>query len=436
MQTSGSSRLKDSVTAKIIVIGFLVLGLLIPAAMVRSLIREREHRRAAVVREISSKWGAAQRITGPVLTVPYIETVPAGKGKPVEVIHHLHILPDTLNISGQVLPEVRYRGIYEAVLYNAQLSLSGEFRRPDLQALDIKPRSVQWQKAFISMGVSDLKGVRAAVTMNAGGQDFAMNPGIEAPDLMDAGVGTRLAIDPEVETIPFSASLNLNGSTLLSFSPVGRETTASLSSPWPDPSFDGDFLPANRYIKSDGFTAGWHVLSLNLNYPQTWKDKKYDITSSSFGVTLVIPADAYQKAERTVKYAALFIVLTFLTLFFSEVMNRIRIHPLQYLLVGLALIIFYSLLISIAEHLGFAKGYLIASAATIGLITGYARSVLQKRSLALMVGSLLALLYVYLYVLLQLGDYALLFGSIGLFLILAAVMFLTRRINWYTSAGS
>ncbi|HPA77232.1 MAG TPA: cell envelope integrity protein CreD [Kiritimatiellia bacterium] len=436
MQTSGSSRLKDSVTAKIIVIGFLVLGLLIPAAMVRSLIREREHRRAAVVREISSKWGAAQRITGPVLTVPYIETVPAGKGKPVEVIHHLHILPDTLNISGQVLPEVRYRGIYEAVLYNAQLSLSGEFRRPDLQALDIKPRSVQWQKAFISMGVSDLKGVRAAVTMNAGGQDFAMNPGIEAPDLMDAGVGTRLAIDPEAESIPFSALLNLNGSTLLSFSPVGRETTATLSSPWPDPSFDGDFLPANRYIKSDGFTAGWHVLSLNRNYPQTWKDKKYDITSSSFGVTLVIPADAYQKAERTVKYAALFIVLTFLTLFFSEVMNRIRIHPLQYLLVGLALIIFYSLLISIAEHLGFAKGYLIASAATIGLITGYARSVLQKRSLALMVGSLLALLYVYLYVLLQLGDYALLFGSIGLFLILAAVMFLTRRINWYTSAGS
>ncbi|HNR95041.1 MAG TPA: cell envelope integrity protein CreD [Kiritimatiellia bacterium] len=434
MQTSGS-RLKDSVTVKIIIIGFLVLGLLIPAAMVRSLIREREHRRAAVVREISSKWGATQHITGPVLTVPYIEEVRAEKGKPVEVVHHLHILPDMLNISGQVLPEVRYRGIYEAVLYNAQMSLTGEFRRPDLQALDIKPRSVQWQKAFISMGISDLKGVRAAVTMNAGGQDFVMNPGIEAPNLMNAGVGARLSIDPEAETIPFSAALNLNGSTLLSFSPVGRETSVSLSSPWPDPSFTGDFLPANRYIKSDGFTAAWHVLSLNRNYPQTWKDKKYDITSSSFGVTLVIPADAYQKAERTVKYAALFIVLTFLTLFFSEVMNRIRIHPLQYLLVGLALIIFYSLLISIAEHLGFAKGYLIASAASIGLITGYARSVLQKNSLALMVGSLLALLYVYLYVLLQLGDYALLFGSIGLFLILAAVMFLTRRINWYTPAG-
>ncbi|MGD9872704.1 MAG: cell envelope integrity protein CreD [Kiritimatiellia bacterium] len=440
METSQKARpaggIKESTTVKIIVIGFLVLGLLIPAAMVRSLIKEREYRRQAVVREISSKWGASQRVTGPVLSVPYIETIPAGKGKPVEVVHHLHILPETLKISGEALPEVRYRGIYEAVLYNAQIGLTGEFKLPDLQALDIKPKSVRWQKAIISMGISDLKGVKSAVKMNLSDVDLNMNPGMETSDLFDTGVSSRLSVNPELKNLSFSASLNLNGSTLLSFAPVGRETTAALSSPWPDPSFDGDFLPVNRYIKSDGFSAEWNVLHLNRSYPQIWKDKKYDLMSSSFGVSLVIPADAYQKAERTVKYAAMFIVLTFMALFFSEVMNRIRIHPFQYLLVGLALIIFYSLLISIAEHLGFAKGYLIASAATILLITGYARSVLRKKSLALMVGSLLTLLYVYLYVLLQLGDYALLFGSIGLFVILAAVMFLTRRINWYTPAGT
>ncbi|MFH0953602.1 MAG: cell envelope integrity protein CreD [Verrucomicrobiota bacterium] len=430
------ARIRASTTFKILVIGFLMLVLLIPAGMVQSLIRERECRQSEVIREISSKWGQAQTIQGPILSVPYRVASRTGDGSGYAVQHSLRILPENLSITGDVRTQLRYRGIYEAVLYTAKARLAGDFVLPDLKELGLSERDLDWSRATISVGLSDMKGINEDIRATLNGAEVVLNPGMETAALQGPGVSARVGLRRAPEKLAFSLDIDLNGSRRFALVPVGRVTTVELSSGWPSPSFDGSFLPAERRVGKDGFTAQWKVLHLNRSYPQFWTDNAYQTDDSVFGVSLVIPTDSYLKSTRTAKYAALFIALTFLAFFISETMRRIRIHPFQYLLIGLALIVFYTLLISISEHLSFGKGYLVASAATIALITGYARSVLRKQSLALLVGSLLTVLYAYLYVLLQLEDYALLLGSIGLFVILGLVMFLTRKVDWYAAGDA
>ena len=427
------TRVRESVTAKVFVIALIIFALMIPAAMVRSLIHEREWRQASVVNELGSKWGGSQTLTGPILSLPFERAIPGPDGKPVTVTLHLHVLPDQLDVTGQVIPEVRYRGIYEAVLYNARLKFSGSFSMPDLQTLGISPKSVRWERAFVALGIPDMKGLRSGIRMNLAGNELEMNPGIASADVLASGLSCTAPDLRRVEAMPFDLSLDLNGSQWLGFVPAGKTTTVQLESAWTSPSFDGAFLPEARSVADKGFNATWKVLHLNRNYPQAWTGSQYAIGDSAFGVKLFIPVDAYQKSTRTVKYALLFIVSTFTAFFVCEMMKRVRVHPLQYLLVGLALIVFYALLLSISEHLSFDKGYLISSAATILLIAGYARSVLQRGALALAVGMVLATLYGYLYLLLQVEDYTLLLGSVGLFVLLGIVMFLTRRINWYAA---
>ncbi|OQA29255.1 MAG: Inner membrane protein CreD [Verrucomicrobia bacterium ADurb.Bin345] len=366
-----------------------------------------------------------------MLSIPYSHELPGPGGKKVTATAYLHVLPDSLNITGTVAPEIRYRGIYETVLYNARVSLAAQFTLPDLRALGIHEKRVQWDRVSLELGISDMKGVRKEIVARAGDSAWPMEPGLTTSEVLDSGVSARVPVTRNTRTLQVTTELDLNGSEQLSFVPVGKETSAELSSTWRSPSFDGAFLPVRRKVSDAGFSARWDILHLNRAYPQHWIGDRYKIADSAFGVGLLIPTDAYQKSERTVKYAALFIALTFLSFFLSEVLLRVRLHPLQYLLIGLALVIFYTLLLSISEHLSFGRGYLIAGAATIALVTGYAGSILRKARAAWLVGSILAVLYGYLYVLLQLEDYALLLGSIGLFVILGTVMFLTRRINWY-----
>jgi len=425
------SGVRNSVTFRVFAVGFLILVLLIPARMVRSLVRERESRRAEVVREIAGKWGQAQTVSGPILTIPFTEHRKDEKGRKIETTKYVHVLPEELDISGEVSPEIRYRGIYEVALFNAELNLSGSFALPDFEKMGVSPRDILWSRAFLAVGISDMTGVKEDITVEAAGVKAPVSPGIETADVVGSGVSVRVPLDRRSVTVPFELAVDLNGSERLSFVPVGKLTTVDLASTWPSPSFDGAFLPGERTVRDDGFTARWKILHLNRNYPQQWIGGHQRIGDSNFGVKLFIPADAYQKTMRTVKYAIMFIGLTFMAFFVSEVMNRNRIHPLQYLLIGLALIIFYTLLLSISEHLGFGRAYLVSGAATIFLVSAYSRSVLRSGALALMVGAILLILYAYLYVLLQLEDYALLLGSIGLFVVLAIVMFATRRIDWY-----
>jgi inner membrane protein len=426
-----SRRIGHSATFKLVTICALILVLLVPTAMVKSLIYEREGRKEGVIDEISSKWGREQTITGPVISVPYLEHVKDEKGKITTITRCLHLLPDTVDIHSRITPEVRYRGIYQAVLYTTKLSVDGSFSRVSLENLRIAPENILWSNAFIYLGISDTRGIKEWTKADFDGKPLAMGPGVQTADVVASGISAAIQFADSEKRYPFHLELDLNGSRQLKFTPVGKVTTVTASSQWQDPSFGGAFLPVERTVTEQGFTAKWKVLHLNRDYPQHWKSDIHDLSPSTFGVSLFSPVDIYQQSMRTAKYALMFIVFTFVAFFISEVMYRLRMHPVQYLLIGLAMIVFYTLLLSISEQVRFGTAYLISAVATIGLITGYAGAILKNRGVGWMVGSILAILYAYLYILLQLEDHALLMGSIGLFAVLSAVMYLTRKIDWY-----
>jgi inner membrane protein len=424
-------RIGRSATFKLATICALILVLLIPASMVKSLIRERDYRKQSVIDEINQKWGQAQTLIGPILTLPYLVHVEDKKGKTIAVTRYLHLLPDTVDIDSRIDPQVRYRGIYQAVLYNTNVSMEGRFPRIPIEALRIAPDNIVWSGAFISLGITDMRGIKERIRATFDDQELAMEPGIETTDVIASGVSADIRIDAQKKSHPFRFDLNLNGSRQIHFAPVGKVTTVAVRSPWRDPSFDGAFLPVERSVSQAGFTAEWKVLHLNRNYPQAWKGGGHDLSPSTFGVTLFSPVDVYQKTMRMAKYALMFIVFTFMAFYISEVMHRLRVHPVQYLLIGLGIIIFYTLLLSISEQTDFGVAYLISAGGVVGLITGYAKAILKNRTVTLMVGGILVILYAYLYILLQLEDYALLMGSVGLFCVLGVIMFLTRKIDWY-----
>jgi inner membrane protein len=420
-----------------VVIFFLMLVLLIPTSMVESLIYERESRQTEAIQEVSSKWGQKQTISGPILVLPYEQTLRSSDGKETfQETKYTYFLPDELSINGQVNPEKRHRGIFDVVLYGSRLTLEGSFEQPQIQKLIPPGATVLWDKAVLVLGIPDLRGLEDQVTLQWDKQPAVFDPGIPVSSLVESGIHVPVKLDanPNGEVSkshPFVIELALKGSGTLFFTPVGKVTDVKISSPWSDPSFTGAFLPDEKNLSSSGFEASWKVLNLNRNYPQQWtSEQTIGFGDSAFGVDFLLPVDNYQKSTRSVKYAILFIGLTFLTIFFIEMGQSRRVHPFQYALIGLALGIFYTLLVSISEHMPFNAAYLIAAAMTIGLTGLYARSLFQSNRMALFVSGTLTVLYGFLYVVLQQQDYALLIGSLGLFAILAVVMYVSRRINW------
>lgn len=425
-------KIRSSVGIRLVVIAVLSLLLLIPAGMIERLIHEREMTRNNAVGEVSGKWGGSQLLSGPILTVPLKEQYKDNKGNVTTSIQYAHFLPDELSIQGDVSPQIRRRGIYEVVLYNGKLKVSGSFQHPAMNDLGISNQEIMWKDAFLSLGITDMKGIKDTIKIKWNDSDLTANPGIKSDDVLCSGVSTKVELNETQKNNTFSFNVDLNGSQDLKFIPVGKETRVVVSSSWTAPSFQGGFLPEKREITKNGFTAEWKVLQLNRNYPQKWVGKHYEIQHSAFGVNLLMPIDHYQKTMRTVKYALLFIGLTFMSFFVIETLTRKPIHPIQYLLIGLALILFYSLLLSLSEHIGFGYSYLIASFCTVFMITAYSKSVLQSKLTTSVVFGILSTLYGFLYVLLQVEDYALLLGSAGLFAILGLFMYITRRIDWYT----
>jgi len=431
--------LKRSITIKLFTIGFLILILLIPVSMVESLIREREDRQQQAINEISSKWGEEQTITGLVLSVPYktsekvYDDENKGSYKLVESRAYAHFFPDLLNVDGNVSPELRYRGIYEVIVYNSKINISGSFSAPDFEEFKIDKENIIWDDATLSLGLSDLRSIQENISVKWNDQQCFFSPGVESKDVITSGISTRLKLNPADSNTKYDFSLNLdfNGSTSLKFVPLGKQTKVTLKSKWQDPSFVGAFLPDKREINKDGFLATWEVLHLNRPYPQHFTGEVEGIDESSFGVNLIVPVDEYQKSMRSAKYAIMFITLTFLIFFFAQVINGVRIHPIQYLIVGLALCVFYTLLIALSEHISFKFSYLISSISIIGMITLYAKSIFKNKNLTALICLILVMLYLFIYSIIQMEDYALLMGSIGLFLVLAVIMFLSRKINWY-----
>jgi len=412
--------------------------LLIPSSMIKSIINERNFLREDAVRDVSSKWANNQTIIGPVLTIP-VTTLHSyendGEEKHYEEQHQIHILPEAYNVAVNLAPKSLYRGIYQVVVYESNLEfdgsyLIGEHFDPSLY------HEIKWNQAFLTLGISDLRGIQESLSVDWNSDQLKVEPGSRIPAIIPSGITIPLQLNKQdlESAIPFLFNLDLQGSHELSLVPVGVESNFTMNSSWPDPSFSGNFLPDEREVSDAGFSANWKILELNRSFPQVWRDNsELRLSDSALGVRLLLPVDDYKKSLRSTKYAIMTITLTFLVFFLVEVLNRRRIHPFQYLLVGLALVLFYILLISISEHTTFNIAYFVSSALIVGMISLYSLSVFKNKKLSASLSVILIALYGFLFVTLQLMDYALLLGSLGLALILGATMYYTRRIDWYAN---
>ena len=423
---------KDSVALRIIFIAGIIILLLIPLLMIQSLITDRQQYRFVAIQEISKSWAGAQTIAGPMITVTTKTEKENKEGKKYFVTRSYHYLPENLNIDVNVTPEKRYKGIYEVMLYKSKIKMSGIF---NLRKLIERFADKKIEQSYISFNISDLRGIQKDAVLKLNDKNYNLISGLKNK-IFKSGFYSDFELNMEDVLQNFDIELELNGMENLDFIPLGKFTEVNVSSPWNNPSFAGAFLPTTRKVTEDGFTARWKVNYFNRSYPQAWEGKTYDTFASAFGVKLLVPVDEYQKTMRTSKYGLMIIVLTFLSFFMIELFSKKVIHPIQYLLVGLSLLIFYSILLAISEYILFQYSYLISSLLIIALIGFYVKSIYKSKQIASIITGMLFMFYGFMYVILQLQDYSLLLGNIALFIILAAIMFFTRKINWYDALGS
>ncbi len=425
IEINDTKKWQHSMTLKIILLTVMGLFLLIPLEMIKSIIMERQQTSEKVRQEIAFQWAGKQNVSGPVLNIP-VRIIPGNdKAQPYKLLYH--IMPETLNIEGDVQTEKRHRSIYEAVVYNSHLNLSGEFLVPEINTE--QESEILWKEAYLTLGISDNRGIKGGIILKTGDSSIDAVPGLKDNEVFSTGISFPFPLKKADKKIPFELTLALSGSEDLGFSPAGKTTNVSLSSSWPSPGFNGNFLPASRTIDEKGFRAAWQITNLNRNFPQTWSGSEFRPANDSFGVEFVLLADHYQKSLRSAKYGILFIALTFLALLFAEMSTGENLHIISYLLVSLALVLFFSLLNALSEHTGFNLAYLIASVSTISLIILFLRTLVKKQKPVLLIAGLLVFLYSFIFVLLTLNDYAYLAGNIGLFVLLAVTMGLSVKLK-------
>jgi inner membrane protein len=428
----------QSITFKVFGIAFLALLMLIPLEQVQGLIGERNGMRNQAIATIAQRWGAAQRVGGPILYIPRRVRVESDQGIVVSDDGRDVLLPDRLEIRGALAPEVRHYGIYETPVYTSELKLSGEFLDSDLDRLKGADFWL-WDQAELKIPIADVRGLRAASSIMFAGQELRLGPSNGVIANLGAVAVPVSLVRKDGAKYAFDVTLTLAGTQDVSFLPLARSTTVELSSSWPDPEFDGAFLPTSRSVDAKGFRAQWSVLDFNRGYGQTWREGSQNeaaIALSAFGANLYQPASVYTQNDRAGKYGILFVALTFVAFFLFEILGRLRVHPVQYLLVGLALTTFYVVLLALSEQVGFSWSYLAAAAAVVVLVAGYAVAVLRSWRAGALLGTILALVYALLYGLVVSEQYSLLMGSIALLAVVAALMYLTRKVDWYAYAAA
>ncbi len=431
---------------KVLMIGLLMLILMIPLEMISGVISERTQYRDQSRQQISESWTGAQKLLGPLLVVPYTEA----KTRSVWDEHlkhyreesytgkeYLYMLPEQLNIKAKLATENRNRGLYTIPVYTSQMNLEGAFDTKALVELVArKGGRITLGNPYLSMVVNDIRGVEVQPQLNWRGEitRFVSGSGIKNLESgMHAPVGR--VTGESAERIPFMFDMSMHGMESIEFSPVGNSTQVSMEAAWPHPGFTGRYLPSERTINNHSFTAQWRVSSFSSDMPriigECAEGNCQEFNGNTFGVSLVNPVDLYQQTERAVKYAILFILLTFVAFFLFEVMKQLRLHPMQYLLVGTALTVFYLLLISLSEHIAFHWAYLSAALASTLLIGVYVSGVLASRGRGMALAAGLMMLYAMLYTILRSEDNALLMGSLLIFAVLGGVMLVTRKLDWY-----
>ncbi|TCJ14300.1 cell envelope integrity protein CreD [Flaviaesturariibacter flavus] len=425
---------KTKLLVKVAVIAGIIGLLMIPTCQVQQLISERESRQKEAVNEVSAKWAGRQLVTAPVLVLPYRAGSTNGRDDTLPTVANAIILPDTVEIRAVADPREKHRGMYQVMLYSARAEVTARFAAPNLAALHIDPASVLWDRAYLRLQLGDLRGLNEEVDARWNGTSTQFAPqAVEGDDTATLVAALALKGAEDLQSGSFTATLALNGSQQLLFAPLGRKSTVTVRSPWPHPSFTGEGLPVESKVASGGFDATWRMGANRRAVPQQYTEAggpRYDLARTAVGVDLFVPVNAYQKTMRSIKYALLCIVLTFAAFFLIEMVNKRSVHPFQYGLIGLALVLFYALLLSFSEYIGFNPAYAIASIATIGLIGWFVRGLLQSGRLSTLLSVVLVLLYGFVFTTLQLQDYSLLLGSVALFLTLGVIMYFSRRINW------
>ena len=417
--------MQNVTTKKLLALAVLILIFLPILASVNSLVQDREYRQEESVRDISQKWGSRQTVSGPVIAVP--------EKYQTDVYHYFN--PAELTIEADIKTDNRTRGIYNVPVYTADVKLTGFFDDTTIQSQVLSNR-LMWDQAKLVFGISDMHGLTEIPTINY------RNQSLEA-STVTRGISSAISVDSkDLSKKEFEISYKLKGSQEFFVNPLSKATKVNIKSDWKSPSFDGSFLPTEHNIADNGFDANWSVLDINTSTSRYWTKKGtlsiveqsngYHNHGDTFGVKLFVENDIYSKVERAVKYGIAIVVLVFVIFFMIEMIANKRVHPFQYLLIGLALVIFYTLLLSLSEYISFAAAYIISALAIIAMITTFSKKVLNDNKLAYSNSAILALLYTFIMILLESEDYTLLIGSIGLFVILGLVMHFSHKIEWYS----
>lgn len=405
----------------------LALAMLIPLGFVQGVIGERIMLQAQAVQDIRALWGGAQQVAGPMLQLRY-RTLETGTAQT------LWLQPDSLSIRTHLVPEIRYRGLFQTVVYRAEIDIAGSFPPLARAVLGERPKRVDWADSRLLLGVADPRSLILPEPATFAGEELSFEPSAQAPrglDTLAASVAKLADADP-AQPLPFHLKLRLNGSSDIAFLPLARTTEVAIDAAWDAPSFFGRFAPDERQIGADGFSAHWHITHLGTALPQVFDSYERSgpqaemLERVRFGVGLMQPIGAYRESERAAKYGLLFVGLTLGTWLLFEIAAGVRVHPLQYALVGGALCVFYLLLLSFAEQLGFARAYLLSAAAVVLQTSAYTLVVTRRWRLAALFAIGIACLYGYLFVLLRLETQSLIGGSLLLFAVLSLAMSGTR----------
>lgn len=415
----------QTTTAKMIMVGLLTLILLVPLSFVQELITERSQRQKEVIAETTSKWGESVYFYGPILKIPYKDPITLK-------IENAYFFPEKLNNNS--LTDIKsplQRSIYKSNVFTTKMQFSGNYSNPDFSKKNIPNENIFWNKTSIVITTTNLKSVKDEVKIKIANINYTFEPihNTKANDSIES-LETGYINFNSIKNSNFNLAITYNGSKRISIAPIGKTTNAKMTSNWSSPNFNGSFIPSDKQITNKGFDATWKISHFNRPFAQENFETLPDLSKYAFAVDFITPVDEYQQNERASKYGFLVIGLTFLIFFLIQSISKISIHIFQYVMIGIALIMFYTLLISITEHSNFGFAYAIAGVSVVVLISLYSISILKDRKFPMFIGISLSVLYTFIYVIIQLEDYALLVGSIGLFLILAAVMYFSRKIEW------
>lgn len=424
---------KRNIYLKIALIFVLFLVLIIPIVWEMNLIIERQEAQRFAFQQTEIPWGGIQTITTPLLCIPFYKEEKVDN-KLTKVRHTLYVTPASIQLDAGLQNSIKKRGIFKTNIYSSEVEISGKF---DLKELPNVGASLQLDEAILVTGVSNPTKITESVKTKWGSDSVASSTGVKFANFIQNGIHQPVRL--ENKEVPFEISLKINGSRTMSFVPTGKSNGVHIQSNWHSPSFFGTTLPNKESISDKGFTADWSTSEFNRPFPNSWTDLEEGTTmleSKDFGVHFIETADHYQQNMRAVKYSFLIIGLTFMIFFFFEVIYSVRLHLFHYLLVGFALALFYVLLLSFSEHIGFTNAYIVSFLSILALITFYIVSFITQKKLVMVLVSLLTGLYSYIFVLLQLEDYALLAGALGLFVLLFIVMYFTRKTDWFQLEGT